>query len=199
MLLHGDEYGRTQHGNNNVYCQDNEVSWFNWEWSEREQAMFDFTSMIIKLRREHPVLHRRKFFHGREIRGTKIKDIRWLRPDGKDMTKKEWQSSYVRCLGMLLNGQVMSEFDERSKRIKDDIFLLIVNSYWEPLAFTIPDRPYKGTWEVFIDTHDNVQAEDKQKKRINTGEPYELQSRSLVLLRMIPKPGKRSNHIPEAE
>ncbi|MDO1449017.1 glycogen debranching protein GlgX [Rhodocytophaga aerolata] len=197
MLLHGDEYGRTQHGNNNVYCQDNETSWFNWEWTKTEQALFEFTSMIIKLRRDHPVLHRRKFFHGREIRGTKIKDIRWLRPDGKDMTRKEWHSSYVRCLGMLLNGQVMSEYDERSQRIKDDIFLLIVNSYWEPIDFNVPDRPIKGSWEIIIDTHEDIQSDDKKKKKINFGEAYTLQSRSLVLLRMIPKASKQSNHLAE--
>jgi glycogen operon protein len=183
MLLSGDEYGRTQHGNNNVYCQDNETSWFNWEWTRQQQELFEFTSTVIRLRRKHPVLHRRKFFHGREIRGTKIKDIRWLRPDGKDMTKKEWHTSHVRCLGMLLNGQVMSEFDARGRRIKDDVFLILVNSYWEPISFTIPSRPQKSSWDVIIDTHLAVNLE--KGKTIAFEQKYELQPRSLVLMRQI--------------
>jgi glycogen operon protein len=128
-------------------------------------------------------LHRRKFFHGREIRGTKIKDIRWLRPDGKDMTKKEWHTSHVRCLGMLLNGQVMSEFDARGRRIKDDVFLILVNSYWEPISFTIPSRPQKSSWDVIIDTHLAVNLE--KGKTIAFEQKYELQPRSLVLMRQI--------------
>jgi glycogen operon protein len=188
MLLSGDEYGRTQHGNNNVYCQDNETSWFNWEWTEQQKELFDFTSMIIKLRRDHPVLHRRKFFHGRAIRGTGVKDIRWLRPDGKDMTRKEWHTSHVRCLGMLLNGRVMNEFDARGRRIKDDVFLLLVNSYWEAIPFTIPSRPHKSSWDVLIDTH--LHKDLKQDTVISFGEVYTLQPRSLVLLRQNRKPRK---------
>lgn len=185
MLLGGDEFGRTQHGNNNAYCQDSEISWFNWDWDEKNKSLFEFTSWLIHFRRNKPVLHRRKFFHGREIQGTKIRDIRWLGPNGKDMTKKEWQSSFVRCLGMLLNGHAMDEPDERGQRIKDDVLLILVNSYWEAIPFTIPDRPRKGKWEVLIDT--DLEKQPYGSQTISYGEVFDLKPRSLALLRLIPK------------
>jgi glycogen operon protein len=148
MLLGGDEYGRTQQGNNNAYCQDNELSWHDWDWNDDRKALFDFTREMISIRKNFPVLHRRKFFQGRSIRGTDVRDIRWIRLDGADMTEEEWSTDFVRVLGMLLNGQVMDEYDERGERIKDDVLLIITNAYWEDMQFTMPGKEDEPDWEV---------------------------------------------------
>jgi glycogen operon protein len=186
MICSGDEYGRTQMGNNNAYCQDNEISWFNWEWAKEHLELFTFTQKLIEIRHDNPVLHRRKFFHGRPIKGTNISDIRWLRPDGEDMTEDEWNTSHVRCLGMLLNGQVMDEYDERGRRIKDDILLLLVNSYWEPIEFKIPGKSTDSPWEILVNTHTPKKVEENGPL-CKGAEVFQLEGRSLVLLRQLPK------------
>lgn len=179
MISMGDEYGRTQHGNNNVYCQDNETSWFNWDWTHDQQAQFDFTRRLVEIRKESPVFRRRRFFLGRRIHGVGVKDIRWLRTDGHDMTEEEWTSSYVRSLGMLLNGHAMEEYDEQGKRIEDDVYLLLVNSYWEMLSFTFPKEHQKFRWEILVDSFEpgNMKQDTLVSKNI------ELHPRSLLLLR----------------
>ncbi len=178
MICGGDEYGRTQQGNNNAYCQDNEISWYNWNWSECEQELFKFTKKLIKIRREFPVLHRRKFFQGRRIRGTDIQDIRWVRPDGEDMTEEEWNTSFVRVLGMLLNGQVMDEYNEKGERLKDDVMLLLFNGYWDRQPFKLPGKVGEPEWEVLVDTFDQDAS-----RFAACGEILDLKPRSLVLLR----------------
>ncbi len=179
MINMGDEYGRTQHGNNNVYCQDNEISWFNWDWTEDQQAFFDFTRKVIEFRKNSPIFRRRRFFLGRKVRGSGVKDIRWLRPDGKDMKDSEWNSSYVRCLGMLLNGQSMEEYDQRGKRIKDGIYLLIVSSYWEDIHFSMPKKQEHWKWEVIVDTFN---PEAMESGNVITGEVV-MKPRSFMLLK----------------
>ncbi len=180
MICGGDEYGRTQNGNNNAYCQDNEISWFNWNWSDTDRELFEFTRKLIKIRKEFPVLHRRKFFQGRRIRGTDIQDIRWVRPDGEDMTEEEWTTSFVRVLGMLLNGQVMDEYNEKGERIKDDVLLLLTNSHWEVVPFVLPGKKGEPDWEVLVDTFDPKETPDYT---LVCGESFDLKPRSLVLLR----------------
>jgi len=180
MICGGDEYGRTQYGNNNAYCQDNEISWFNWRWNDANQELFDFTRKLIQTRHDFPVLHRRKFFQGRRIRGTDIRDIRWIRPDGEDMTEEEWSDSRVRVLGMLLNGQLMDEYNERGERIKDDVVLLLLNGYWEDIPFQIPGKEDEPAWEVLVDTDDPLGEEERTYP---CGEHINLKGRSLVLLR----------------
>ena len=182
MLSHGDEYGRSQGGNNNVYCQDNELSWFRWEWSAREQHLLEFTRKLIAIRQQSQVLHRRRYFKGRGIRGKGIEDIRWVDVDGTEMTNEQWDSSYVRCMGMLLNGERMDEVDRYGRRVRDDIFFLMVNSYWEPLSFKLPYRPKGWKWEILIDTSDVDSIYDNQPHHKDT---YTLQDRSLVLLRKL--------------
>lgn len=179
MLTMGDECGRTQEGNNNGYCQDNELSWFNWNWSEADRDLFEFVRCIIDIRRNYRVLHRRKFFQGRQIHGSDIRDIRWLNPNGEDMNEEEWDTTFVRSLGMLLNGQVMDEHDEHGERIRDDVLLLLINGHWEDMPFILPGKEDEPRWELLIDTNTSAQQEGRSAA---CGEVFELKPRSLVLL-----------------
>ncbi len=182
MLSHGDEYGRTQNGNNNAYCQDNELTWFDWNWNKIQKNLFEFTSQIIEIRKSQPVTHKRRYFKGRKIFGKEVRDIRWLNTDGNDMTEDELNTSFIRCLGMLLNGELMTEMDEKGEVIKDDILLLMVNSYWEPLSFSLPHLDVTNEWEVLIDTSLDQQPTGEE----DILDVYEIQGRSLVLLKNVP-------------
>jgi isoamylase len=181
MLGHGDEYGRTQHGNNNGYCQDNEITWFDWNWNETQQAFFDFTCKMIALRKRQPVTHKRRFFKGRRIHGKGVRDIRWLNTDGTGMTDEQWNTSFIRCMGMLLNGHLITEVDMHGEPVKDDVLLVLVNSYWDKIIFTLPNHDLGCEWDVLVDT--NEQEITDKKRRIAL--KYELSPRSLVLLRNV--------------
>src|SRR4029434_11184790 len=124
MLLAGDELGRTQQGNNNAYCQDNDISWVNWALSRSAKAQLEFTRRLIRLRLAHPVFHRRRFFQGRRIEGSEVKDLSWFRPDGKEMTQEEWTNGFTLCLGLRLAGAAIEEVDGAGEPIRDDTFLL---------------------------------------------------------------------------
>lgn len=181
MISHGDEYGRTQFGNNNPYCQDNEITWFNWNWNDRQKAFFEFTCKLIAIRKSQPVTHKRRFFKGRRIRGAGIMDIRWLNTDGTDMTDKQWNTNFIRCMGMLLNGELINEVNLDGEIVKDDILLLVVNSFWEPIGFTLPDGSLGKNWKVLVDTsadHYNSENEEVSVK-------FDMPPRSLVLLKNI--------------
>lgn len=180
MITYGDECGRTQKGNNNAYCQDNEISWFNWNWDRPDTELFEFTRKLIDIRKSFPVLHRRKFFQGRDIHGTGVRDIRWIRPDGQDMTEEEWSNGLVRVLGMLLNGQAMDEYNERGEPIKDDIVLLLLNGHWEDVPFTIPGEKEDPHWQVMVDTGG---SKGEEAHTYCCGEQLSVKARSLVLLR----------------
>ncbi|MBA7521807.1 Glycogen operon protein GlgX [subsurface metagenome] len=177
MINHGDEYGRTQQGNNNVYCQDNELSWFNWEWNKTQQEFFEFTRKMIQIRKNQPVTHKRRFFKGRSIRGKGVKDIRWLNTEGTDMTDEQWNVSFIRCMGMLLNGELINEVNESGVPIKDDILLLIVNSFWEKVGFTLPNSELMHNWEILIDTSQGLQ------ENMEVLDKLDIPPRSLILLR----------------
>ncbi|VAW73014.1 Limit dextrin alpha-1,6-maltotetraose-hydrolase, partial [hydrothermal vent metagenome] len=181
MLLAGDEMGRTQNGNNNAYCQDNEISWVNWDISSRDRVFMDFVCHLIQLRNTHPAFRRRLYFQGRHIKGANVKDICWLRPDGGEMTDKEWTHSHARCLGLLLHGDAIDEQDERGRAIHDDTFLLILNAHYETISFSMPRQVGIARWVVEVDT---CYADGKRDDRrtFNTGESYPLQARSTVLL-----------------
>jgi glycogen operon protein len=178
MICSGDEYGRTQHGNNNAYCQDNEISWFDWNWNEQNQKQFAFVQQLIQIRKENPMLHRRKFFLGRPIHGTQVADIRWLRPDGQDMSEEEWSNDLVKCIGMLLNGQVMEEYDEKGQHVKGDILLLLFNSHHEPIRFTLPGKKNEPEWHLWVDTET---GETKGRKPQACGTTIDLPARSMML------------------
>lgn len=179
MISHGDEYGRTQLGNNNAYCQDNEIAWMNWNWTKEQQQLFEFTRRIIAIRNEHPVTHRRRYFKNRQIQGEGIKDIRWLNTDGIDMSREEWETSFIRCMGMLLNGELMQEMDEYGNNLRSDILLILVNSYWEPISFTLPHEVVGSRWKVLVDTDRAERAEQEEEVQ----NVYQIQARSLVLLK----------------
>ena len=161
MICMGDEYGRTQGGNNNAYCQDNEISWFDWNWTEEQTALHSFTRNLIELRRENPVFHRRRFFNGRAIKEKSLGDILWLNPTGHEMTEENWSDGNQRSIGMILNGEGMEEYDERGKRIKDDIFLVLLNGYWEGVNFTLPGVKEFTRWEMLMDSHTDELPLDK--------------------------------------
>jgi glycogen operon protein len=184
MIHAGDECGRSQGGNNNAYCQDNEISWFRWEWDDADLALFDFTRRLIAIRREFPVLHRRKFFQGRSIHGSEIQDIRWISPTGADMTEEEWANGRVRVLGMLLNGAVMDESNDKGEHIEDDILLMLVNGYWGDVPFRLPGQKKDPTWKVLVDT---ASPNSVPVRGLPCGQRFTLKARSLVLLRQ-PRP-----------
>jgi glycogen operon protein len=187
MLCAGDELGRTQNGNNNAYCQDNEISWVNWTIERHDHEFLDFVCELIKLRQQHPVFRRRHFFQGRRIKGANVKDISWLRPDGQEMTDEEWNSFYARCLGLLLHGDAIEEHDERGRPIHDDTYLLLLNAHSQPIPFRLPKQLGIARWGVTVDT---CFADGKRPDRrtFNTGESYPLQARSTALLHLMKKP-----------
>ncbi len=154
MLLYGDEIGRTQNGNNNAYCQDNEIIWMSWNLDEKQIALLTFTRALITLRSEHPNLRRRKFYQDRSIRGSEVKDIVWYRPDGGEMAEEEWGLGWVRCLGVMLNGETIGDVDENGEPVIDDSFLLMLNCHHQPIVFKLPPSPKDKHWDVLIDTND---------------------------------------------
>src|SRR5438309_896843 len=143
MLLGGDEFGRTQNGNNNAYCQDNEVSWFNWEKrDEKQNALFEFTRRLIQLRHQHPVFRRPKFFQGRRIRGSEIKDVMWFNPGGNEMSEEDWSLPFARCLGMMLSGDTIDVLIFQGEPIRDDTFLFLINAHYETISFLLPGQEH---------------------------------------------------------
>ena len=178
MLLYGDEVGRTQHGNNNAYCQDNEVSWF--DWADVDEDLLAFTKALIALRREHPVFRRRRWFQGRPLRGTA--DIEWLKPDGTEMTEDDWNQHRETCVGVFLNGQAIMSPGPRGERIEDDSFLLLINASPEARKWTVSGS-WGERWAVVIDT-----AAEPAIVTDGTAEVAAqilVHERSLVLLRRI--------------
>jgi glycogen operon protein len=179
MLLGGDELGRTQQGNNNAYCQDNELSWVNWALSRTAKAQLEFTRKLIRLRLGHPVFHRRRFFQGRRIEGSEVKDVSWFRPDGKEMAAEEWTNGFTRSLGLRLAGDAIEEVDESGRPIRDDTFLLLFNAHHEPVDFVLPAHRPRVRWDLVLDTRDWATA----ARAFRVGDAYPLEARSLALLR----------------
>jgi isoamylase len=180
MMSGGDELGRTQLGNNNAYCQDNEISWTCWENTPERRDFLDFTRRVIRIWKEHPVLRRRKFFQGRRIRGADVIDIAWLDASGREMTDATWGSPDGRCLGVRLNGDAIHEVDERGQRIIGDTLLLMLNAGEQPIAFTLPATAPEERWETLIDTADPWAP----PRRLRAGGRYELLPRSMAVLKL---------------
>jgi isoamylase len=183
MMLGGDELSQTQNGNNNAYCQDNEISWLNWDVGSdaRRKKFLQFVQRCTTVFREQPVLQRRKFFIGRAIRGSDIKDVSFISPSGNEMTDEEWNTEFVKCLGMRLAGDMMNEVDERGEPISGETLLLLLNHHWEEVPFTLPVTKDGQVWETMIDTRDD----DAPQRVCRGGEPFPLFGRSLALLRAV--------------
>ncbi|MGC5015601.1 glycogen debranching protein GlgX [Streptosporangium sp. DT93] len=155
MMLAGDEFGRTQHGNNNAYCQDNEISWIDWSLAEREGDLLGFVRRLSALRREHPVFQRRRFFHGHKAAdGTR--DIVWFTPAGEEMSAGDWHTGYAKSLTVFLNGDAITEPGTRGERIVDDSFLLLINAHHEDMIFALPQGRYGERWHRVLDTADDT-------------------------------------------
>jgi isoamylase len=182
MLLGGDEFGRTQQGNNNSYCQDNEISWFNWQRDEDQTRLLEFTRKLIRLRREHPVSRRPKFFQGRRIAGGEIKDVMWFNPGGNEMSEEEWNSPFVRCLGMLVSGDPADIVDEHGQRIQDDTFLLLINAHYEAIPFVLPGEE-NLEWELILDTT-NEHGFLEESRKIASGDDVDLPARATYLFKL---------------
>ena len=180
MLLHGDELGRTQQGNNNTYCQDSELSWVHWD--AMDQPLVEFTAVVNKIRRDHPIFRRSRFFDGRPVRrgeGEKLPDIVWLNTDGKEMLPEDWGSGFGRTIGVFYNGHGIQEQDSRGRRITDDSFLLAFNAHDDNVDFLLPTEEYSPFWEVLVDTADTGETGQPLK----AGSPLPLAAKSLVVLR----------------
>ncbi|MGD9986094.1 glycogen debranching protein GlgX [Pseudonocardia sp.] len=162
MLLHGDELGRTQGGNNNVYCQDNEIAWMDWSLAGKNAGLIGFTGGVAALRHAHPVFRRRRFFAGRPIRprrrsetgdtATALPDIAWFSPSGEEMTEQDWDSGFGKCVLVFLNGEGITEADHRGERVTDDSFLLLLNAHWEDIEATLPAAEFGTRWAVVVDS-----------------------------------------------
>jgi isoamylase len=181
MLLAGDEIGHTQQGNNNAYCQDNEIGWINWEDNNAKAAqMIGFVQKVIALRKQHAVFRRRNFFQGRAIKGVGVKDILWLRPDGREMTDEEWNQENARTLGVFLSGSAVGEMDERGQHVTDENFLLLMNGHHEEVPFSLPTVASGMLWIPLVDT--SCQMTGGAVSQFDASMAYPLQARSLALL-----------------
>jgi glycogen operon protein len=193
MIRCGDEIGHTQLGNNNAYCQDNDVSWLNWDLADEQREFFEFVCRSIAVWRDNPVLQRRKFFQGRQIRGAAVKDIAWLTPSGEEMTDEAWNAGSMRCLGVRLNGDMMDEVDERGRPIIGNTLLLLLNAHEQAIPFTLPAFVPDVFWRPLLDT-----AIPQLKSRwLPGGHRYDLQGRSMAVLQLTkiwPKPLARLWH-----
>ncbi len=181
MIAHGDELGRTQRGNNNVYCQDNELSWVDWEDARAHDVLTGFVTRLTRLRAEHPVFRRQRFFQGRPIRGTSLEDIAWLRPDGAPMSDEDWDTG-TQTLMIYLNGRGIPDRDELGRQVIDDSFLLLFNAHHEDLVFTLPDEAYGQGWQSELDTADPLLA-DERRRYPSPGSEIEVVARSVLVLR----------------
>jgi isoamylase len=179
MLLAGDELSQTQQGNNNAYCQDNDITWLNWQLTDEQQAFCDFVRAVIRIQHIQPVFQRRKFFLGRPIRGAGIQDISWFEPSGQEMTEDAWNTGYARCLGVRLAGDLIGHVEARGEPIVGDTILLLMNAHHEAVPFTLPATREGQQWERLLDTAD-PQGEPRQ---CPGGQQYELQGRSMAVLR----------------
>jgi glycogen operon protein len=178
MLTAGDELGRTQHGNNNAYCHDNELSWINWD--NIDTGLLQFTRKIIHFFKTHPAFSRKKWFKGLPIKGVGLEDIAWFSVEGLEMKEENWQLDHARSLGVYINGKAIRSVDQKGKPIVDDSFYIIFNAHSESLPFKLPPPKFTKEWMKIIDTDLNLL---EQKGDIyKSGEEIIVQGRSVVVL-----------------
>ena len=183
MLLHGDETGRTQHGNNNGYCQDNDITWL--DWAHVDEDLLRFTSQLSQLRREHPVFRRRRFFDGRPVRrgeGTRLPDIAWFTPDSQEMTEEDWEAGFGKSVAVFLNGEGIPDRNARGERVVDDSFIMIFNAHDGSIDFTLPHPEWGAKWEIVLDTATPQLAEPAPAAARSV---LTVEARSLCVLRRV--------------
>ena len=181
MISHGDELGRTQQGNNNVYCQDNELSWIDWARADTE--LIEFTRSVSALRAAHPVFRRRRFFSGRPVRqrgNDRLPDIAWFAPDGSEMGDDDWETGFAKSVAVYLNGQGIPDLDVRGQRVTDDSFVLCFNAHYEPIEFTLPPKEFGPAWTPVIYTADTATAEEA--KPVTAGATVAVDARAVLVL-----------------
>jgi glycogen operon protein len=179
MLSHGDELGRTQRGNNNGYCQDNDLTWVDWSDIRENWLLLEFTQSLAELRKKHPVFRRRRFFYGKPVRG--LNDIAWLTPSGEEMTDSDWNVGYAKSLAVFLNGDAITEPDRRGRPIRDDSFLLLFNAHYDTIKFQIP-KDYGEMWHTEIDTAMPIRLDARMGR---AGEGIAVPGRSVRVLRRV--------------
>ncbi|ADB29856.1 glycogen debranching enzyme GlgX [Kribbella flavida DSM 17836] len=179
MLAHGDELGRTQSGNNNVYCQDNELAWVDWELADEQKDLLEFTRTLVRLRHEHPVLRRRRFFHG-DTGVDGLGDLVWFTPKGTEMQDADWTRDDARAVAVFLNGDAISEPDPRGEPVVDDSFLILLNSHHQPLDFLLPSEKYGEAWTVVVDTADPTGAANDEQHA--AGSTITIEARGTLVL-----------------
>ena len=184
MLSHGDEIGRTQHGNNNAYCQDNEIAWVDWDLGTEQEELLEFVRTLSRLRREHPVFRRRRFFQGRPSAPGQLRDVAWLRPDGGLMEDADWGRG-GRALGVFLNGDAITEPDRLGRRVRDDSFLLLLNAEISDVRFTLPSRDYGAAWETVVDT---AEPDVRARPPLPAGGGVTVVDRAFLVLRRVAEP-----------
>jgi isoamylase len=185
MLVHGDEIGRTQQGNNNAYCQDDQISWVHWD--DADSDMLAFTRSLVKLRHEHPVFRRRRWFSGRPIHdtGAPRPDIGWFDLDGHEMAQEQWDSGFVKTIGILLNGAQIPTTDVRGEPVVDETFLLLFNAHHDPLDFTLPPPAWGELWELVLDTANEVSGGPAEYWVTKAGDTITCDAHSIHLLRLV--------------
>ena len=183
MLCGGDELGRTQMGNNNAYCQDNEISWFDWSRDEKQSEFLEFARKLISFRNAHPVFRRPKFFQRRRIRGSEIRDVMWFNPGGSEMSKEEWSSPFVRCVGMLLSGDTSDVVNFEGEPVRDDTFLLLINAHYEAIPFVLPGQE-NIEWRLILDTV-NQNGFLTEPREFASGDDVDLGGRVCCLLQLV--------------
>ena len=185
MLLAGDEFGQTQHGNNNAYCQDSPVAWLNWDLSEEQRVLMEFTREVMHLRKTQPVFRRRRFFLGRPIHGAEIKDLYWLKPDGNEMSEADWNTGHARCVGMALPGDQIAETNDCGQCVAGDSFAILLNAHHEEIPFRLGARRVDLRWKCILDTG----AQEVGPRIFEHMSTFPLQAHSLVVLQAIPLEG----------
>ena len=201
MLCGGDEFSRSQRGNNNAYCQDNELTWYDWALDSSRMRLMEFTRKLVKLRRTHANLHRRKFFQDRTIRNSVERDVAWYGADGHEMTEAEWTAEWTRSMGLMLNGKTLQVSDENGDSMQDDSFLILVNAFHEGVEFTLPPAPNGSPWSQVMDTEnidDPFQSVKVGEKAIVGGRSMKVFSDNKEAIQMLndptePKPSESTN------
>lgn len=193
MLVGGDEFARTQQGNNNSYCQDNEISWFNWEHADWQKQILEFTTRLIAFRKEHPVFRRPKYFQGRRLSGSAMKDIMWFDTGGSEMTESEWNSGTSRCLGMLLSGDALDVRDVQGRAIRGSTFLVLFNAHHEVVKFALPGKQ-EVNWEMSLNTRLESGFPDSVERH-RAGDEIEVMERSMCVLRLVEGSEDDARHI----